>query len=257
MMTTKKNSNIPTAFKKPQLKQRDPILSQQNGTAQPKILIAIPCMDMWPHQFGESLINLRKTTETHYAVKANSLIYDSRNNFAAHAIMNGYDRVLWLDSDMKFDSDLLTRLNADMDEHHLDFVSGIYFKRHRPMKPVVYKDLIYEVSDDNTINAKAISYTDYPRDSLFEVKGAGFGAVLTKTSMLKAVWEKYGPPFQPLIQMGEDLAFCFKATSMGYKLWCDSRIKAGHVGMDTFDEAMYLEQDESATDEPDTTEANI
>ena len=89
----------------------------------PRILIAIPCMDQGPAKFWTSLVNLRKTADTHYGVKANSMIYDSRNNFAAHAIMSGYDRVLWLDSDMTFDPDLLERLNADMDDNGLEVLA--------------------------------------------------------------------------------------------------------------------------------------
>ena len=153
----------------------------------PRILIAIPCMDQGPAKFWTSLVNLRKTADTHYGVKANSMIYDSRNNFAAHAIMSGYDRVLWLDSDMTFEPDLLERLNADMDGNGLDYVAGIFFKRRMPTGPCIYKDLIYGLKDDGTIRAEAIPYKDYPKDTLFQCAGTGFGAVLVKTELMKAV----------------------------------------------------------------------
>lgn len=215
----------------------------------PKILIAIPCMDMVPTLFATSLINLRKAADTHYAVHANSMIYDSRNTFAAKAITGGYDRVLWLDSDMTFEPDLLERLNDDMDEHDLDFVSGIFFKRHLPTGPCIYRDLRYGPKDDGTLSAEAIQYRDYPKDALFETKGAGFGAVLVKTDLMRAVWEKYGPPFQPMVQMGEDLSFCWRVTQIGRKMWCDSRVKVGHVGEFVYDEDVYLKQNRPSEDE--------
>ena len=208
----------------------------------PRILIAIPCMDTVPVAFMTSLVNLEKPFNTHYAVHANSMIYDSRNTFAAKAITGGYDRVLWLDSDMVFDHDMLTRLNADMNKHGLDFVSGIFFKRRMPTGPCIYRDLIYGANDDGTVKAEAIPYTDYPRDDLFETKGAGFGAVLMTTDLLKAVWEAYGPPFQPLVQMGEDLSFCWRVTQIGRKMWCDSRVKVGHAGLHVFGEETWDKQ---------------
>ena len=218
-------------------------VSNQTATNRsPKVLIAIPCMDHVPVTFMTSLINLKKTPDTHYGVKANSMIYDSRNNFAAHAIMQGYDRVLWLDSDMAFEPDLLERLNADMDEHDLDYVSAICFKRRLPTAPCVYKDLIYGLKDDGTIRAEAISYRDYPRDTLFECAGTGCAAVLMKTELLKVVWESGGPPFQPMVQMGEDLSFCYRVTQLGRKMWCDSRIKVGHCGEMVFGEEQYIRQ---------------
>jgi hypothetical protein len=51
--------------------------------------------------------------------------------------------------------------------------------------------------------------------------------------------EKYGSPFYPLMGMGEDTTFCFRATQDGEKIWCDSRIKAGHIGNYVFEEKDY------------------
>lgn len=213
-----------------------------------KTLIAIPCLDMIPVDFASSLINLRKPDDTAYAFHANSLIYDSRNMFSANAIEKGYDRILWLDSDMLIMPDTLERLNRDMDENNLDYVSALCFKRHLPTSPCVYKKLVYKQNKDGTVNAKAETMWDYPKDTLFECAGTGFGAVLTKTEMLKDVWEHYGPPFQPMIQMGEDLAFCYRAAQLGYKLYCDSRIKAGHVGQMVYTESIYLNQQKGETE---------
>lgn len=207
-----------------------------------KTLIAIPCMDMVPVAFATSLINLRKANDTAYAIHANSLIYDSRNSFTANAIEKGYDRILWLDSDMVFEPDLLERLGADMDEYpDVDMVCGLCFKRRIPTGPVIYSELIYERTEDK-LNVKAVPMLNYPHDLLFRVKACGFGAVLCKTELLKNVWDKYGPPFDPMTQIGEDLACCWRIDQMGGKIYCDSRVKVGHVGQFVFDEGVYMRQ---------------
>lgn len=201
-----------------------------------KTLIAIPCMDTVPIGFMTSLINLRKSEDTSYAVRQNTLIYDSRNILTAQAIQGGYDRILWLDSDMCFEPDLLERLTKDMDEGR-EFVTGLCFKRRRPVKPTIYKSLTYQTEPE--IRANAVCYEDYPQDEVFTVAGSGFAAALVKVDVLKKAWEKYGPPFNPLIQMGEDLSCCYRLTQMGFRMYCDSGIRVGHIGQEVYDERMY------------------
>ena len=200
-----------------------------------KTLIAIPCMDTVPVDFMTSLVNLRKPSGTSYAVQANSMIYDSRNSLTAKALVNGYDRVLWLDSDMMFEPDLLEKLSEDMDMG-LDFVTALCVKRHKPSGPCIYQNIVYEM-ENTAIHAEAVPYTEYPRNSLFVVNGAGFGAVLTKSELLKDVWEHYGPPFDPMTQMGEDLSFCWRVNQLGREMYCDSRIRVGHIGQYVYSES--------------------
>ena len=208
-----------------------------------KTLIAIPCLNMVHTDFMTSMLNLRKTKDTSYATSINCLIYDSRNGFAASAITNGYDRVLWLDSDMVFQPDLLERLSADMDETGSEYVSALYFTRRLPTKPVVYSRIDYEPGGDGIpAKAHAEPYWDYPKDTMFLCAGTGFGAVMTSTNLLKRIWDKYGEPFNPLPHMGEDLSFCYRAGQMGYYLFCDSRVKVGHIGGMIFDEQTYTAQ---------------
>ena len=39
-----------------------------------------------------------------------------------------------------------------------------------------------------------------------------------------------------LLGFGEDLSFCIRAQELGRKIYCDSRIKMGHVGLRVFEE---------------------
>ena len=195
-----------------------------------KILIAVPCMDLVQASFAQSLASLNKVGQCAVAFNACSLIYDSRNKLAAKAMKDEFDYVLWLDSDMVFSPDILEKLIAD----DKDMVSGLYFRRTSPYTPVIYKDS--ELKDGRLVWT---DYTDYPKGELFKVAGAGFGCVLMKTDMIFDMIGKYGDWFTPLYFSGEDLSFCYRARELGYEIWCDSRIKCGHMSHQMITEDFY------------------
>ena len=192
-----------------------------------KTLIAIPTLDMAPALFAHSLACMIRPESSRITMISNSLIYTARNTLAMEAIEGGYDRVLWLDSDMAFKGDLMLRLNKHLDDG-MDFIAALFFRRVMPVAPVIYREC----------GGKFEPYLDYPRDSVFEVAGSGFGACMMKTDVLKAVAED-GPIFEPMPGRGEDLSFCARARAKGYKLYCDSGIRVGHVGMVAFGEEHY------------------
>lgn len=204
-----------------------------------KTLIAIPCMDTMPIEFVSSLIDLNKPDGTKICFKANSLIYDSRNMLSITAINGGFDRILWLDSDMKFPYDALQRLNEDMDAGR-DFVSGLYFRRRGTFGPVIMSR-VDPPHEENGIPVKSVTdCTEYPQDDIFRVEGCGFGICMTSVDLLKRVWDKFGPPFAPYAWAGEDLSFCYRVKQLGVPVWCDTRIRAGHIGQFIFNEQTYL-----------------
>ena len=204
-----------------------------------RTLIAVPCFDMMDTEFVRSFIDLEKPDGTAYALITNTMIYEARNMVAQNAIKDGFDRVLWLDSDMVIPPDALIRLNADMDTG-LEYVSGLYFKRKAPINPVICDTINRQISEDGTVECSATSYRDYPKDALFEIAGSGFGCVLTDCGLLSRLVDKYGAPFTPMMGLGEDLSFCLRATCVGAKMYCDSRVKCGHIGSVIFDESAYL-----------------
>ena len=211
-----------------------------------KTLIAIPCLDMMHTDFVTSLTGLRHDGNVKFIYSASSLVYDSRNSLARRAIVEGFDRVLWLDSDMKFSPDLLHKLAADLDEGR-DMVSGIYITRKPPYKPVIFEKVGYDhIEGSMEVKPYAHSYYNYPQDQIFEVEACGFGAVLMNTSLLKEVEQNYGLPFAPILGFGEDISFCLRVKELGKKMYCDSNVKVGHVGMCVYSEEMYLKGKENA-----------
>lgn len=209
-----------------------------------KTLIAVPSMDMLHAEFAFSLANIARTSppDTFLCNKKSSLIHDARNLLSLTAIEQGFDRILFLDSDMVFLPDTLSTLTQDMDDGGYDLVSGIYFKRSLPTRPVLYSRIEQPDLNATDIKQSFDDYLDYPRDTIFPIAGCGFGCVLVTVDLIKRVWDKYGPAFSMYFWCGEDISFCYRAGQIGAKMVCDSRVKCGHIGNVVFSEETYLNQ---------------
>ena len=204
-----------------------------------KTLIAVPCFDMVHTEFMQSMIALEKPEDTSFTVVKNTLISVARNTIARNAIEAGFDRVAWFDSDMNIPRDALMKLTADMDRG-LEMVTGLYFTRKAPVKPVIYSTLYWEKTEDG-IDAGAGNYFDYP-EGLIEIAGCGFGCCITSVDLLRRVWEQQGTPFAEMQGFGEDLSFCERVIRIGGKMYADTTVKCGHVGVQEYNEQMYRAQ---------------
>ena len=202
-----------------------------------KILIAIPCMDMVSARFAQSLTTLKKVGQCTVCFFIGSLVYDSRNRLTAMAVENECDYIMWFDSDMVFEPDTLERMIKVLDEHpEVDILSGLYFRRGHPFTPVLFSKL--EVNEKNELEFNG--YDDVP-DGLFEVAGCGFGCVLMRTECLMDIAAKEGGGvwFSPLVNAGEDCAFCIRARREGYRIFCDPSVQLGHMGYAPITRAFY------------------
>ena len=217
----------------------DPLYKKYSGEqTETRTLIAVPTYGAIDPDFMKAFVDLQNPPGTTYTIIKNSLIYNARNTIAENAIRYGFDRVLWLDSDMIFAPDTLLKLAEDMEGR--DYVSALYFQRKYPTNPVVYSKIYYKVKQNEAF-AGAENITEYPED-IFEIAGSGFGCVMTSTLLLKRLVDRYGSPFTPMMGLGEDLAFCWRAAQNGFKMYCDGRIKCGHIGTMMYDERVWIGQ---------------
>lgn len=189
------------------------------------ILVAVPSMDSVPAHFAQSLAMLKKVGNVAVAFKVGSLVYTSRNELAQHAIKMEADYVLWLDSDMKFEPDLLEKMMATMDHFKVDVLSGLYFKRVPPYTPVAFDKL--ELEDDGRCSHH---YLDHVPGGVMQIAGCGFGCVLMKIEVLLDVIAEFRDVFSPFAGVGEDLSFCIRARKCGHSIWLDPSIELGHCG---------------------------
>ena len=184
-----------------------------------KTLIAVPALDLIQTEFVKCLTGLlqrlyKDGVSVDVKFITGTLVYAARDKLAIHAIQHGYTDVLWLDADMVFDDELL----YDLQFSHKDFVSGIARSRRPPYVSCLFSDL-----------SRVQRVESYPSDT-FRVAGCGFACVLIKTDILRAVREKFGTCFLPTADLGEDLAFCDRASKLGYAIWAEPAVKVGHIG---------------------------
>ena len=198
-----------------------------------KVLIAVPCMDNLPAQFAHSLATLTSygipDIEISVWFNLGSLIYTSRDEIAKRALADEADLVMWFDSDMVFNPDTLKRMLDLIDQGH-DFVTGVYYRRKPPFTPTIFKTMDIKLVEQS---ATWTGFDEIP-DEPFEVAACGFGCVLMKTEIFVNVFGHFGFMFTPIGNVGEDIAFCWRARQVGYKLIADPSISLGHIG-----QAMY------------------
>lgn len=201
-----------------------------------RTMIAIPCMDMVNAVFMRSLLAMDKVGEVSYEMKIGTLVYDSRNQLLMKALAGGYDRILWFDSDMEIPKDTMRILSEDLDAGH-GIVSGLYIKRIPPFTPTIFKTCEIQQLEDQPEKLIPVTdlYQDYPKNDIFEVAACGFGCVMMDVATVRKITDKLGVMlFMPTAGFGEDFSFCLRASYVGEKIYCDSRVRLGHIGYRAF-----------------------
>ena len=199
-----------------------------------KLMIAIPTIDYMHFAFVRclsALIEHLKDRGTDYelAFRGNTMVYMARDDLARKAIADGFTHVLWLDADMIFPETIV----EDLQRSGKPFVSGVYSARRPPHRSCVFTSLF---------PVERPAPDAYP-DDVFEIHGCGFGCVLMETEILKKTGFYTGLLFLPDGAFGEDLSFCQRARSQGFRLWCDPRVVCGHIGqMAVYPEAQFYQE---------------
>ena len=192
-----------------------------------KLLIAVPTLENVPVDFMESLMNLAchlkdEGVDFKLKIEAGTLVYFARENLARYAIANRFTHVLWLDSDMVFNEQIV----EDLQFCGGDIVTGIAHSRRPPFSSCLFTQIYPGVEKWKG---------DYPRQA-FKVAACGMACCLMKTEALEAVQNKFGNMFQPMtdpLVYGEDVAFCYKAGKCGFDIWAEPTVRVGHIGRRT------------------------
>ncbi len=157
----------------------------------------------------------------------NMPVDNARIHIVMEAIKHSADRILFIDSDMRYPPDVLHRLLA----HDKPIVGCNYAKR------------------DGSGVSVAIGLDDKPispnNEGLIKVSGLGLGMALIKTSIFKYLdkpwfWTRRvtGQESNPDVMkqtVSEDLYFCMQAKKKGYDIYCDTdmSLEVGHSGINT------------------------
>ena len=188
-----------------------------------RILLGMPTTGAIPVQTVGSLLKTVKKDEVEPFIIDGSLVYDSRDIIAKVGVQENYDYVLFVDSDMIFSPEDLSRLLA----HNVGICSGLYVTRRGESKNVLYSKIITRRKFPHR-EPKLIH--DEEKSGFGRVEGCGFGFCLIKTSVLKTMFKYYGSLFEPFKGVGEDIAFCLRARKCGFYTFADRDVKLGHIG---------------------------
>lgn len=158
-------------------------------------------------------------------VKRGCYIDVSREECVKTALQHKSDYLLFIDTDMSFPNDAITRLLA----HQKDVVGGAYNEKHFPLTSTV------KMSDGKGgfLDGELLPSEPFKCAAV----ATGFMAV-----NLKRMVQLMAPPFfayetsqrlkleAKLGRSGEDVAFCVRANNAGMEVWCDPTIPLKHWG---------------------------
>ncbi len=183
----------------------------------------------------DALCKLERRGYAVWRIRGYSAIDAARNQMASDALAQGFDELMWIDSDMVFDPDDVDKLRR----HDLPLVCGIYPKK--------------------ACREFACSFLPETRNVLFGVRGGliellycGFGFVHTRRVVYETMQRELKLPlcnqrfkglplvpyFAPVIvgegeqawYLGEDYSFCERARHCGFRIMADTTIRLWHVG---------------------------
>lgn len=186
----------------------------------PLVAIAIPSGDMVHADFAMRLATMCLNPGARaFVVNAKtSLVMVGRNQCVEAARLAKATHLLFLDSDITFPSDTLSRLLA----HHKDIVGGLYVQRAPPHLPL---GITFEGTHE-VITSGFRRMKQMPTGCLLLNLGI-FDKLPKPWFNTKEVGEKI---------MGEDYYFCERVLEAGYEIWCDGNLsrEIAHIGQKAF-----------------------
>ena len=189
-----------------------------------KILIGTPIKETLPVGYVRSLVDMiTRDKDNDFTLQLEyGALYDARDRICQRVIKDNFDYILFIDSDMTFEPDIAKRLIAD----DAEIVTGLYVDKHENHKPLLFTELSPEEQDAAPYAKRAGLDLSEP---LIEVAGCGAGALLVTNNALRLMKIHAHDWFKPFKGLGEDVSFCHRASLIGLKIMCDTRVHLGHL----------------------------
>jgi hypothetical protein len=144
------------------------------------------------------------------------------------------DWLFMLDTDHKFDPDILGRLLHRMDQYKVQVVTGLYQLRSEPYAPVIYKR--HPTDPDGNCQMAEWSVA---RSPLF-VDSAGAGCLLIQKGVFQRIKSELGEqPFDQRGPQSEDHSFFRRCELLKIPVLCDPRIEANHLSVEPIDMSWF------------------
>jgi hypothetical protein len=205
-----------------------------DGTSLKKCVILVPVATHIEPDCERSLVELELRGYAVRRVFGFAAIDQARSQMASDALADGFDELMWIDSDIGFDPDAVARLRG----HGLPIACGIYPKKGQ-----------------RALACNLLPGTDcvtFGQDGgLVEIAYAATGFLLTRRSVYEDVARASGLPpcnqrfgramtpyFLPMLiedggghwYLGEDFSFSERARRAGHRIYADTTIRLFHIG---------------------------
>jgi hypothetical protein len=161
----------------------------------------------------------------------------TRSEMATAALADGFDELIWIDSDIAFEADDVERLRR----HDLPLAGGLYSKKGPQAFAAYFEpgtDRVQLGRDGGPLRVRYLGlgflctqrrvYDDIQRRYSLPVCNARFGAPVVPY-FLPMVIQDAGQPGGHWY-LGEDYAFCERARQTGHAVVVDTTIRLGHLG---------------------------
>lgn len=199
-----------------------------------RCVVLVPYLGFVAPACEEGLRALERGGYAVWRLPGHSDIARGRSMIATAALYDGFDDLLWIDSDIAFSLDAVEKLRA----HEVTVVGGVYAQKGRRrlcMNPL-------------SLPAKITFGQD---GGLIEVAHIATGFLLTRRAAYDDIRRHFDLPrcgeqepgiipfFHSIVDgdkekgfryLSEDFSFCERARASGHKVHADTSIRLGHVG---------------------------
>lgn len=189
-----------------------------------QVAICMPHLGLIKAQTVQSLVKLFKNIKVDWRVlmAEGCILHVTRERLCKRAVELGCSHVLFVDSDMSFEPEVLDKLLA----RDKDIIGVLCNTRSEDKK------LTVKIHDENGNIIKEIDDS-----GLMKCAAVGTGFVLIKTEVFKKLphpWFFWESDEDGECKTGEDMWFCNLARKNGFEIYCDCTIEIGHVGDKVF-----------------------
>lgn len=171
-----------------------------------------------PWQFVQSILKL---PPKYYFKSYQGCVVDINRNYIWNEMLldkeNG-SHLLWIDSDIVFEPEDVATIEQDLETY--DLVTGLYMLKAWDWKPAIFKKI-----------GKDYEFTEM-QEGIFEVEGCGNAFLGISKRVIndeRLIKTPYSRITEGDITHGEDISFIQRCRQLGYKLYCDSSIRVGHL----------------------------
>jgi len=190
---------------------------------------------------------LEKCPDPHFEFKiieGDALIDRSRSRMATDFMKSDAEAIIFLDDDILYDPLDIRKICKLVQLKDLDIVGGAYVTKEEEAPVFAVRSLHDREDFDFGKNGEVREFR-YVSSGCMAIHRRVFSSlVATETVHLcHPNGLQFYPFFCPMeknlngtwIYLSEDWAFCERARSLGFKVWCDTTSKIGHIGDKIYD----------------------